>query len=48
MSGLPGRKMIFDQKVAALKDKIDKLEKNAGSSSDHRKGKQGTNLITAL
>ena len=42
------KKNDVDQKVAALKDKIDKLKESAGSSSKHHKGKQGTNLITAL
>jgi hypothetical protein len=31
------KKNDVDQKVAALKDKIDKLRENAGSSSKHHK-----------
>jgi len=42
------KKNDVDQKVAALKDKIDKLKENAGSGSKHHKGKQGTKNITAL
>jgi hypothetical protein len=41
------KKNDVDQKVAALKDKIDKLKENAGSSSKPCKGKKGTNLMTA-
>ena len=41
------KKNDVDQKVAALKDKIDKLKENAGSSSKPRKGKKGTNLMRA-
>jgi hypothetical protein len=42
------KKHDVDQKVAALKDKIDELKENAGTNGDCRKGKQGISLITAL